>query len=75
MNDTLNNELAQVCNNLYRTIQRVKKYRQTSNSIKLAMVHDELEAEYCTLFKLIYNDEQYSKNSYVWSLNKKSWSN
>jgi len=58
MKNTLNNQLAQVCNNLYRTIKRVKKYRQTSNSIKLAMVHDELEAEYNTLFKLIYGDKE-----------------
>ncbi len=54
----LNNQLAQVCNNLYCTIQDVKSYRAnlpTDN--KLWTIQCELEAEYNKLFTLIYGDK------------------
>ncbi len=58
MKSTLNNQLAQVCNNLYCILRQVKKY-----CICLGFNFDdgtilcELEAEYNTLFKLIYGDK------------------
>ncbi len=58
MNNKTSNQLAQVCNNLYCILRQVKKYR-----IRLGFNFDdgtilyELEAEYNTLFKLIYGDK------------------
>ncbi len=56
MNDTLNNELAQVCNNLYCLLQDVRYYRSNNpQSTRLQNIDDELLNEYNTLFKLIYD--------------------
>ena len=58
MNDTLNNQLAQVCNNLFCIIRIVKLYRSKSaTGKKLRHTCCELEAEYNKLFKLIYGDK------------------
>ena len=55
MKSTLNNQLAQVCNNLYCLLQDVKKYHRGH------LVYDDLDdviidldTQYNTLFKLIY---------------------
>ena len=58
MTDTLNNQLAQVCNNLYCTIQDVKSCRSYDlESMRLSVIYCELEDEYNKLFKLIYGDK------------------
>ena len=58
MKSTLNNQLAQLCNNLHRTIRQVTIYRfKFVADNKLNDVCDELQAEYNTLFKLIYGDK------------------
>ncbi len=58
MDDTINNQLAQVCNNLYCTIQDVRRYRSNLPiDNKLWTVQCELEDEYNKLFKLIYGDK------------------
>lgn len=54
MNDTLNNQLAQICNNLYCLLRHVKYYH--SSSLGLGVIH-ELETQYNKLFKLIYGDK------------------
>ena len=52
-----NNQLAQVCNNLYCLLQAVKKYRFNYATDKtLWGIYNELEAEYNTLFRLIYGE-------------------
>lgn len=59
LSELCKNQLAQVCNNLYCTIQDVKKYRSKfATDKKLYSIYNELEAEYNTLFKLIYGDKR-----------------
>ncbi len=58
MNDTLNNQLAQTCNNLYCTIRQLDYYRSKfTTDQKLYSVYCELDEQYNTLFKLIYGDK------------------
>ena len=57
---TLNNELAQICNNLFCILQQAKKTMNTflfMNEIDLNKAISKLEAQYNKLFKLIYGDE------------------
>ncbi len=57
MKSTLNNQLAQVCNNLHSImIQAIKGQLDVPNK-KLHSLYFELQAEYNTLFKLIYGDK------------------
>ena len=57
----MDNQLAQLCNNLYCTIQQVLKHLKHCSSFAtdkfLYDIYVELKAEYNTLFKLIYGDE------------------
>ncbi len=58
MNDTLNNQLAQVCNNLYCIIRDIKHCRaKLPFDYILWNARGELKTEYNTLFKLIYGDK------------------
>lgn len=58
MNDTLNNQLAQVCNNLFCILREIKKYKaKLPFDYILWNARGELETEYNTLFKLIYGDK------------------
>ena len=58
MKNNINNQLAQVCNNLHGLLQDVKKYHRGH------LVYDDLDdviidldTQYNTLFKLIYGNE------------------
>lgn len=56
----INNELAQICNNLFCILQQAKACSNSVwlvNESVLAKAIGELEAEYDTLFKLIYGDK------------------
>ncbi len=58
--EALNNQLAQVCNNLYDIIRRVKNGLNSAwlvNQVGLNETLSDLKAEYNTLFKLIYGNE------------------
>lgn len=59
MNNNLDNQLAQVCNNLHCIIrQHLIKHRfNFPADQKLYNVYCELRIEYNTLFKLIYGNE------------------
>ena len=58
MNDTLNNQLAQVCNNLFCIIQDARHIRLIGPiSSHLQALHKDLKTEYNKLFKLIYGDK------------------
>ena len=58
MKSTLNNQLAQVCNNLYCIFQDVKKYHRGHLFYDdLDDVILDLNIQYNTLFKLIYGDK------------------
>jgi len=59
MNNKLNNQLAQVCNNLYCLLRQANQYYANLSAYTPTMyaVCRELEAEYNTLFKLVYGNE------------------
>ncbi len=58
MNDTLANQLAQVCNNLYCILRQVREYRfRLATDKKLYVVYIKLDEQYHTLFKLIYGND------------------
>jgi hypothetical protein len=56
LEEAFNNQLAQVCNNLYCIIKQVKKYRFSIDNEELDNIYIELQVEYNTLFKLIYGE-------------------
>ncbi len=60
MTDTLNNQLAQVCNNLYCLLQDVEYLKEVSRADDKEAINkiiSELEVNYNTLFKLIYGNK------------------
>ena len=57
MKSTLNNQLAQVCNNLYCIIRALKVSWCNDTNNELDNIYLELLAKYNTLFKLIYGNE------------------
>ncbi len=57
MNDTLNNELAQVCNNLFCVIRQIECHPKFIDDKKMYTIYCELDEQYHTLFKLIYGDK------------------
>ena len=57
MNDTLNNQLAQVCNNLYCIIRSIKCYPKFAEDTEMCAIYCVLQTEYNKLFKLIYGDK------------------
>ena len=59
MKSTLNNKLAQVCNNLFCIIRQISTVHTNWSPTNkyLADICSELEDEYNALFKLIYGGE------------------